>query len=194
MRAEFQAKLLQYVIRKNAGFTLIELLVVIVVVGILAAIAYPSFVNQAVKARQAEARTYIGSINRAQQSYYMENGSVFANQESFERLGIGIRTQTNNYRYAIEGGGVGEAGAIHRGEIRYANPDQSPMRSYVGAVRVVTLGNEASTVTVLCEGKSSPSQGGKVGTAADAAAAIITVDTTTGMIGCNGTDYVPADR
>jgi type IV pilus assembly protein PilA len=78
MNANFKAKFLQNFVSKkkgNEGFTLIELLVVIIIVGVLAAIALPSFLNQIGKARGSEAKSNLGTINRAQQSYRLENQS-----------------------------------------------------------------------------------------------------------------------
>ncbi|OBQ26060.1 MAG: pesticin, partial [Aphanizomenon flos-aquae MDT14a] len=76
MKTELKAKFLQHLVGKkkdDQGFTLIELLVVIIIIGILSAIALPSFLNQAKKARQSEAKTYVGSMNRGQQAFYTEN-------------------------------------------------------------------------------------------------------------------------
>ena len=76
MKSVFTAKYLQHLNskkNKEGGFTLIELLVVIIIVGVLAAIALPSFLNQIGKARGSEAKATIGTINRSQQAYRLEN-------------------------------------------------------------------------------------------------------------------------
>jgi type IV pilus assembly protein PilA len=82
------------------GFTLIELLVVIIIVGILSAIALPSFLNQSIKAKQSEAKAYVSSLYRGQYTYYTEK-STFT--DNINNLGVGISTATTNYQYATEG-------------------------------------------------------------------------------------------
>ncbi|MBN1794793.1 MAG: prepilin-type N-terminal cleavage/methylation domain-containing protein [Candidatus Omnitrophica bacterium] len=59
----------------NKGFTLIELVMVIVILGILAAIAIPKFVNLQDSARQAAADGSIGAIRTAVSAYYAEQAT-----------------------------------------------------------------------------------------------------------------------
>ncbi len=66
-------------LRKRAqdekGFTLIELLVVILIIGILAAIALPAFLNQRGKAQDTEAKEQVRTAQTAMESYYTDNQS-----------------------------------------------------------------------------------------------------------------------
>jgi type IV pilus assembly protein PilA len=55
---------------RDAGFTLIELLVVVVIIGILAAIAIPVFLNQRNRARDASAEADIRNIATVMESFY----------------------------------------------------------------------------------------------------------------------------
>jgi type IV pilus assembly protein PilA len=56
--------------QSEKGFTLIELLVVILIIGILAAIALPAFLNQRGKAQDAEAKSQVRTVQTAMETYY----------------------------------------------------------------------------------------------------------------------------
>jgi prepilin-type N-terminal cleavage/methylation domain-containing protein len=57
------------------GFTIMELMTVVVIVGVLSAIAIPSFSNYIYKARASEAGEFLGVIRLREESYRSEFGS-----------------------------------------------------------------------------------------------------------------------
>ena len=58
--------------QSEKGFTLIELLVVILIIGILAAIALPAFLNQRSKAQDTEAKSAARTAQTAMETYYTD--------------------------------------------------------------------------------------------------------------------------
>ncbi len=70
----------------ESGFTLVELLVVMLILGILAAIAIPSFFNQRDKARDADAKATAKTAQTAIETYATENNGVVHSSRRVERL------------------------------------------------------------------------------------------------------------
>jgi prepilin-type N-terminal cleavage/methylation domain-containing protein len=174
MKSEFQAKFLKHLVQKQQeekGFTLIELLVVIIIIGILSAIALPSFLNQANKAKESESKQYTGSMNRTQQAYFLEK-NTFSSDISL--LGLGIKTDSTNYSYQIT--------ATSSSAINYSNPKNSlTLRAHAGGVQIAqTAQSEATTLATLCQSVKPTNTGAAgVGFSAATASAGPTCTTTT---------------
>ncbi len=143
VKAELQAKFLQHLNQKkqDKGFTLIELLVVVIIIGILSAIALPTFLNQVAKAKQSEAVTVISSSNTAQTAYRVQH-TQFA--LTFTALALGLSPNTNNYTYTVAGG-------IDTASIISQNSDPALKGYSGGAVRFVNTDSQSAITSIICE-------------------------------------------
>jgi type IV pilus assembly protein PilA len=87
---------------REGGFTLIELLVVMIIIGILAAIAIPIFLNQRKKAQDSAAKADVSTIGKEVATYFVDNAAVptVANVGGRYYLtdgaGYGVTAQTPN--------------------------------------------------------------------------------------------------
>ena len=112
---------------------------VVFFLGIIAAIALPSFLNQANKARQAEAKQYLGAILRSEQAYFLDNNRF---TQSLSDLAVTLPEASTNYQYVLKPSKT----AFHI----TATPTKSGLKSYSGVVFAFPQ-NQEITKARLCE-------------------------------------------
>jgi type IV pilus assembly protein PilE len=84
------------------GITLIELMIVVVVIGILAAVAYPNYQEFSARAKRNEARAALLRLATNQERFYMNNNTF---TEDLTALGFGTTptwiTETGYYEISV---------------------------------------------------------------------------------------------
>jgi type IV pilus assembly protein PilE len=83
---------------REAGITLIELLTVITIIGILAAISYPMFTEQAAKGRRSAARALIYEVLQHEERFYTENNTYTTDPTA---LGLGNPLETDQSTHSV---------------------------------------------------------------------------------------------
>lgn len=84
----------------HQGFTLIELMITVAIVGILAAIAYPSYTAQVQKSRRADAQVALQEIAQRQEAYFLRNRSY---AKDVTQLGYSATSADAQYGLSITG-------------------------------------------------------------------------------------------
>ncbi len=82
----------------SSGFTLIELLIAVVVVGILAAIALPSYQDYMVRARRSAAESFMMELANKQQQYLLD-ARTYA--DTLTKLGYADEPDNVNLFYTV---------------------------------------------------------------------------------------------
>ena len=129
---------------------------------IAAGITLPQLAAESNRVRQIEARTYVGSIGRAQQAYYLEHERFAPDVPS---LAMGIKEETEFFKYKVLAQGKTPDGLPY---VQQAGiPKKGDLKNYVGYVWVSTYPNNApsasprnelTTVAIFCESQNASIQ------------------------------------
>jgi len=65
-------------LRRSAGFTLIEMMIVVAIIGIMAAIAYPSYQSYVMRAKRSAAQQFMLDMTSREQQYLLDARSYTA--------------------------------------------------------------------------------------------------------------------
>lgn len=101
---------------RQQGFTLIELMIVVVVVAILAALAFPQYRDYVIRSNRAVAKSVLTQIADRQEQFYVANKSYAATL-----TGLGYEANTLFVDRGGQRSGTDGGAAIYR--VTLANPD-----------------------------------------------------------------------
>ncbi|NKF51001.1 prepilin-type N-terminal cleavage/methylation domain-containing protein [Shewanella sp. WXL01] len=81
------------------GFTLIEAMITVVIIGILASIAYPSYTQFVAKGARSDALAALMNASNRQEQYYLDHKTYTNNMRR-----LGLNAPTNNKTHEVENG------------------------------------------------------------------------------------------
>ena len=85
----------------SRGITLLELLVVLTLVGIVSALAVPSFQRQLIRTHRTEAMTALLTLQGAEEAFYLQHGRYTSSVVAAKPAGLGLSPRSSSNRYLL---------------------------------------------------------------------------------------------
>lgn len=87
---------------KQQGFTLIEVMIVVVILGIISAIALPSYQEHVRRANRSEGMAFLQDVAARQERYFAQNNTYVTDIANVGKLGLsGTTSETGKYSLTI---------------------------------------------------------------------------------------------
>lgn len=96
-------------VRRAEGFTLIEIMIVVAIIGILSAIAYPSYQQYVIRGNRTEGMALLNDAAARQERFYAQNNSYVTSQGDIAKLvmpntsGTAVLSATGLYSLTVSG-------------------------------------------------------------------------------------------
>ncbi len=129
---------------KNTGFTLIELMVVVAIIGIITAVAYPSYDGYMKKSRRSDAKIALTRMADRQERFYLQNNTYTTNTANVGGTGTGENLYVLSIDSADVNGFALTATAVAGG------PQATDTTTNNGDCTIMKLSSTAAKTPVAC--------------------------------------------